>query len=142
MVHVINHIDLPVTLLKSYPLYAGAADATIQWRYGHSVVGFILSVGFLGLMYYYVPKQAERPIYSSRLSIVHFWSVIALYIWAGPLRLHYTALPDWGQTLGMVMCSILRAPGWGGMSTGMTTLSGAWQRRRSEPVLRFRVVAL
>ncbi|WP_185267017.1 cytochrome-c oxidase, cbb3-type subunit I [Halopseudomonas xiamenensis] len=142
LVHVVNHIDVPISLFKSYPVYAGAADAMIQWWYGHSVVGFILSVGFLGLMYYYVPKQAGRPIYSYRLSIVHFWAVIALYIWAGPHHLHYTALPDWAQTLGMVMSIILLAPSWGGMINGMMTLSGAWHKLRSDPVLRFLVVAL
>ena len=142
LVHVVNHVDVPVSLLKSYPVYAGATDAMIQWWYGHSVVGFILSVGFLGLMYYFVPKQAGRPIYSYRLSIVHFWSVIALYIWAGPHHLHYTALPDWAQSLGMVMSIILLAPSWGGMINGMMTLSGAWHKLRSDPVLRFLVVAL
>jgi cytochrome c oxidase cbb3-type subunit 1 len=142
MVHVINHLALPVTALKSYPLYSGATDAMIQWWYGHSVVGFILSVGFLGMMYYFVPKQAGRPINSYRLSIVHFWAIIALYIWAGPHHLHYTALPDWAQTLGMVMSVILLAPSWGGMINGMMTLSGAWHKLRSDPILRFLVVSL
>ena len=142
LVHIVNHVDVPVSLFKSYPIYAGAADAMIQWWYGHSVVGFILSVGFLGLMYYYVPKQAGRPIYSYRLSIVHFWAVIALYIWAGPHHLHYTSLPDWAQTLGMVMSIILLAPSWGGMINGMMTLSGAWHKLRTDPTLRFLVVAL
>ena len=142
MVHVVNHLVAPVSLLKSYPIYAGATDAMIQWWYGHSVVGFILSVGFLGMMYYFVPKQAVRPIYSYRLSIVHFWAIITLYIWAGPHHLHYTALPDWAQTLGMAMSIILLAPSWGGMINGMMTLSGAWHKLRSDPVLRFLVVSL
>ena len=142
MVHVVNHLAIPVTLLKSYPIYSGATDAMIQWWYGHSVVGFILSVGFLGMMYYYVPKQAERPIYSYRLSIVHFWALITLYIWAGPHHLHYTALPDWAQSLGMVMSLILLAPSWGGMINGMMTLSGAWHKLRTDPILRFLVVSL
>ncbi|MEH6686821.1 MAG: cytochrome-c oxidase, cbb3-type subunit I [Halopseudomonas sabulinigri] len=142
LVHVVNHISVPISLLQSYPVYAGATDAMIQWWYGHSVVGFILSVGFLGMMYYFVPKQAERPIYSYRLSIVHFWAIISLYIWAGPHHLHYTALPDWAQSLGMVMSIILLAPSWGGMINGMMTLSGAWHKLRTDPILRFLVVAL
>ncbi|UYP29582.1 cytochrome-c oxidase, cbb3-type subunit I [Pseudomonas sp. Z8(2022)] len=142
MVHVINHIAEPVSLLKSYSVYSGATDAMIQWWYGHSVVGFILSVGFLGMMYYFVPKQAERPIYSYRLSIVHFWAIISLYIWAGPHHLHYTALPDWAQTLGMAMSVILLAPSWGGMINGMMSLSGAWHKLRNDPILRFLVVSL
>ncbi|RRV33972.1 cytochrome-c oxidase, cbb3-type subunit I [Pseudomonas sp. o96-267] len=142
MVHVINHIAEPVSLLKSYSVYSGATDAMIQWWYGHSVVGFILSVGFLGMMYYFVPKQAERPIYSYRLSIVHFWAIITLYIWAGPHHLHYTALPDWAQTLGMAMSVILLAPSWGGMINGMMSLSGAWHKLRTDPILRFLVVSL
>ncbi|WP_418338341.1 cbb3-type cytochrome c oxidase subunit I, partial [Pseudomonas citronellolis] len=133
MVHVVNHLARPVSLLKSYPIYSGATDAMIQWWYGHSVVGFILSVGFLGMMYYYVPRQAERPVYSYRLSIVHFWAIITLYIWAGPHHLHYTALPDWAQSLGMVMSLILLAPSWGGMINGMMTLSGAWHKLRTDP---------
>ncbi len=142
MVHVINHALVPVSLMKSYSIYSGATDAMIQWWYGHSVVGFILSVGFLGIMYYFVPKQAERPIYSYRLSIVHFWAIISLYIWAGPHHLHYTALPDWAQSLGMAMSVILLAPSWGGMINGMMTLSGAWHKLRTDPVLRFLVVSL
>ncbi|HCL3525253.1 TPA: cytochrome-c oxidase, cbb3-type subunit I [Pseudomonas aeruginosa] len=142
MVHVINHVSVPVSLLKSYSAYSGATDAMIQWWYGHSVVGFILSVGFLGMIYYYVPKQAEKPIYSYRLSIVHFWAIISLYIWAGPHHLHYTALPDWAQSLGMAMSVILLAPSWGGMINGMMTLSGAWHKLRSDPILRFLVVSL
>ena len=142
MVHIINHAAIPVTLLKSYPLYSGATDAMVQWWFGHSVVGFILSVGFLGMMYYFVPKQVNRPIYSYRLSIVHFWAIISIYIWAGPHHLHYTALPDWAQSLGMAMSIILLAPSWGGMINGMMTLSGAWHKLRSDPILRFLVVAL
>ncbi|MFL9812584.1 cytochrome-c oxidase, cbb3-type subunit I [Stutzerimonas sp. VN223-3] len=142
MVHVINHAAIPVSLFKSYSFYSGATDAMIQWWYGHSVVGFILSVGFLGMMYYFVPKQAERPVYSYRLSIVHFWAIISLYIWAGPHHLHYTALPEWAQNLGMVMSIILLAPSWGGMINGMMTLSGAWHKLRTDPILRFLVVSL
>ncbi|WP_423810660.1 cytochrome-c oxidase, cbb3-type subunit I [Pseudomonas aeruginosa] len=142
MVHMVNHALLPVSLGKSYSAYSGATDAMIQWWYGHSVVGFILSVGFLGMMYYFVPKQAERPVYSYRLSIVHFWALISLYIWAGPHHLHYTALPDWAQSLGMVMSLILLAPSWGGMINGMMTLSGAWHKLRDDPILRFLVVSL
>ncbi|HCP55556.1 MAG TPA: cytochrome C oxidase Cbb3, partial [Pseudomonas sp.] len=118
MVHVVNHLSVPVSLFKSYSVYSGATDAMIQWWYGHSVVGFILTVGFLGIMYYFVPKQAERPIYSYRLSIVHFWAIITLYIWAGPHHLHYTALPDWAQSIGMAMSLVLLAPSWGGMING------------------------
>ena len=142
MVHIVNHALLPVSLGKSYSAYSGATDAMIQWWYGHSVVGFILSVGFLGMMYYFVPKQAGRPIYSYRLSIVHFWAIISIYIWAGPHHLHYTALPDWAQSLGMVMSLILLAPSWGGMINGMMTLSGAWHKLRDDPILRFLVVSL
>ncbi|MET0774593.1 MAG: cbb3-type cytochrome c oxidase subunit I, partial [Pseudomonas mandelii] len=120
----------------------GATDAMVQWWYGHNAVGFFLTAGFLGMMYYFVPKQAERPVYSYRLSIVHFWALITLYIWAGPHHLHYTALPDWAQSLGMVMSLILLAPSWGGMINGMMTLSGAWHKLRSDPILRFLVVSL
>ncbi|MDV6739658.1 cbb3-type cytochrome c oxidase subunit I [Pseudomonas aeruginosa] len=118
MLHVVNNLELPVTFTKSYSLYAGATDAMVQWWYGHNAVGFFLTAGFLGMMYYFVPKQAERPVYSYRLSIVHFWALIAVYIWAGPHHLHYTALPDWAQSLGMVMSLILLAPSWGGMING------------------------
>ncbi len=142
MVFIINSAAVPVTAMKSYSVYSGATDAMIQWWYGHSVVGFILSVGFLGMMYYFVPKQAGRPIYSYRLSIVHFWAIISIYIWAGPHHLHYTALPDWAQSLGMVMSVILLVPSWGGMINGMMTLSGAWHKLRSDPILRFLVVSL
>lgn len=142
MVFIINKAAMPATLTKSYSAYAGTTDALIQWWYGHSVVGFILSVGFLGMMYYFVPKQANRPIYSYRLSIVHFWAIISIYIWAGPHHLHYTALPDWAQSLGMVMSVILLAPSWGGMINGMMTLSGAWYKLRYDPILRFLVISL
>ncbi|MED5490819.1 MAG: cytochrome-c oxidase, cbb3-type subunit I [Pseudomonadota bacterium] len=142
VLHIVNSMAMPVTLTKSYSMYSGATDAMIQWWYGHNAVGFFLTAGFLGMMYYFVPKQAERPIYSYRLSIVHFWALIAIYIWAGPHHLHYTALPDWAQSLGMVMSLILLAPSWGGMINGMMTLSGAWHKLRTDPILRFLVVAL
>ena len=142
VLHIVNSMAVPVSLTKSYSLYAGATDAMIQWWYGHNAVGFFLTAGFLGMMYYFVPKQAERPIYSYRLSIVHFWALISIYIWAGPHHLHYTALPDWAQSLGMVMSLILLAPSWGGMINGMMTLSGAWHHLRPDPILRFLVVAL
>ncbi len=131
ILHVVNNLEIPVSLTKSYSLYSGATDAMIQWWYGHNAVGFFLTAGFLGMMYYFVPKQAERPVYSYRLSIVHFWALIAVYIWAGPHHLHYTALPDWAQSLGMVMSLILLAPSWGGMINGMMTLSGAWHKLRT-----------
>jgi cytochrome c oxidase cbb3-type subunit 1 len=142
LLHIVNNLELPVSAFKSYSLYAGATDAMIQWWYGHNAVGFFLTAGFLGMMYYFVPKQAERPIYSYRLSIVHFWALITVYIWAGPHHLHYTALPDWAQSLGMAMSLILLAPSWGGMINGMMTLSGAWHKLRSDPILRFLVVSL
>ena len=142
MLHLVNSAAVPVSLFKSYSVYAGATDAMIQWWYGHNAVGFFLTTGFLGMMYYFVPKQANRPIYSYRLSIVHFWALITLYIWAGPHHLHYTALPDWAQSLGMVMSIILLAPSWGGMINGMMTLSGAWHKLRTDPILRFLVVSL
>ena len=142
LLHVVNSMSVPVTVWKSYSAYSGAMDAMIQWWYGHNAVGFFLTAGFLGMMYYYVPKQAERPVYSYRLSIVHFWALIAIYIWAGPHHLHYTALPDWAQSLGMVMSLVLLAPSWGGMINGVMTLSGAWHKLRTDPVLRFLVVSL
>jgi len=142
ILHIVNSAALPVSLTKSYSAYAGATDAMIQWWYGHNAVGFFLTAGFLGIMYYFVPKQAERPVYSYRLSIVHFWALIAVYIWAGPHHLHYSALPDWAQSLGMVMSLILLAPSWGGMINGMMTLSGAWHKLRDDPILRFLVVSL
>jgi cytochrome c oxidase cbb3-type subunit 1 len=128
--------------MYSTSIYAGTIDAMVQWWYGHNAVGFFLTAGFLGMMYYFVPKQAERPIYSYRLSIVHFWALIMIYMWAGPHHLHYTALPNWAQSLGMVMSIILLAPSWGGMINGMMTLSGAWHKLRTDPTLRFLVVAL
>jgi cytochrome c oxidase cbb3-type subunit 1 len=142
VLHLINSAALPVNFFTAYSLYAGTADAMVQWWYGHNAVGFFLTAGFLGMMYYFVPKQAERPVYSYRLSIVHFWALVAVYIWAGPHHLHYTALPDWAQSLGMVMSLILLAPSWGGMINGIMTLSGAWHKLRSDPILRFLVVSL
>ncbi len=142
ILHIVNSAALPVSMTKSYSAYSGAIDAMAQWWYGHNAVGFFLTAGFLGMMYYFVPKQAERPVYSYRLSIVHFWALICTYMWAGPHHLHYTALPDWTQSLGMVMSLILLAPSWGGMINGMMTLSGAWHKLRNDPILRFLVVSL
>jgi len=142
LLHVVNGASLPVSYLKSYSAYAGVQDAMVQWWYGHNAVGFFLTAGFLGMMYYFVPKQADRPIYSYRLSIVHFWALIFTYMWAGPHHLHYTALPDWVQSVGMVFSLILLAPSWGGMINGMMTLSGAWHKLRSDPILRFLIVSL
>jgi len=142
VLHIVNSAEIPVTMWKSYSAYAGAADAMVQWWYGHNAVGFFLTAGFLGMMYYFVPKQAGRPVYSYQLSIVHFWALISLYIWAGSHHLHYSALPDWTQSLGMVMSLILLAPSWGGMINGIMTLSGAWHKLRTDPILRFLVVAL
>ena len=142
VLHVMNSLAVPVGPMKSYSVYAGTVDAMVQWWYGHNAVGFFLTAGFLGMMYYFVPKQAERPVYSYRLSIVHFWALVAVYIWAGPHHLHYTALPDWAQSLGMVMSIILLAPSWGGMINGIMTLSGAWHKLRTDPILRFLVVSL
>jgi len=142
VLHIVNNLAIPTGLTHSYPIYAGTVDAMVQWWYGHNAVGFFLTAGFLGMMYYFVPKQAGRPIYSYRLSIVHFWSLIAIYMWAGPHHLHYTALPDWVQTLGMVFSLMLLAPSWGGMINGIMTLSGAWHKLRTDPILRFMIVAL
>jgi len=144
MLHVINALAVPVSFAgsKSYPLFAGVQDAMTQWWYGHNAVGFFLTAGFLGIMYYFVPKRAERPVYSYRLSVVHFWSLIFLYIWAGPHHLHYTALPDWTQTLGMTFSIMLWMPSWGGMINGLMTLSGAWDKLRTDPVLRMLVVSV
>ena len=142
VLHIVNSLAIPVSLTKSYSIYAGTVDAMVQWWYGHNAVGFFLTAGFLGIMYYFVPKQAERPVYSYRLSIVHFWALIAIYMWAGPHHLHYSALPDWAQSLGMVMSLVLLAPSWGGMINGIMTLSGAWHKLRSDPTLRFLVVSL
>jgi len=142
VLHIGNSAAIPVSFTKSYSVYAGAVDAMMQWWYGHNAVGFFLTAGFLGMMYYFVPKQAERPVYSYRLSVIHFWALISLYIWAGPHHLHYTALPDWTQSLGMVMSIVLFLPSWGGMINGIMTLSGAWHKLRSDPVLRFLIVSL
>lgn len=142
VLHIVNSLAIPVNGMKSYSVFGGAIDAMVQWWYGHNAVGFLLTAGFLGMMYYFVPKQAGRPIYSYRLSIVHFWALVSLYIWAGPHHLHYTALPDWTQNLGMVMSLVLFAPSWGGMINGIMTLSGAWHKLRYDPILRFLIVAL
>ncbi len=142
VLHIGNSMAIPVSLTKSYSIYAGAVDAMMQWWYGHNAVGFFLTAGFLGMMYYFVPKQAERPVYSYRLSVVHFWALVSLYIWAGPHHLHYTALPDWTQSIGMVMSVILFVPSWGGMINGIMTLSGAWHKLRTDPILRFLIVSL
>jgi cytochrome c oxidase cbb3-type subunit 1 len=142
VLHVVNSAALPVSLTKSYSVYAGAIDGMVQWWYGHNAVGFFLTAGFLGMMYYFIPKQANRPIYSYRLSVVHFWALISTYMWAGPHHLHYTALPDWTQSLGMVFSLILLAPSWGGMINGIMTLSGAWDKLRTDPILKFLIVSL
>jgi cytochrome c oxidase cbb3-type subunit I len=142
MLHIVNNLALPVDAGKSYQVYTGAVDAMVQWWYGHNAVGFLLTAGFLGMMYYFVPKQVGRPIYSYRLSIVHFWALIAIYMWAGPHHLQYTALPDWAQNLGMVFSLILLAPSWGGAINGVMTLSGAWHKLRTDPILKFLIVAI
>ncbi len=144
MLHVVNNLSVPVALVesRSYSLFSGVQSALTQWWYGHNAVGFFLTAGFLAIMYYYMPKRAERPVYSYRLSIVHFWSLIFLYIWAGPHHLHYTALPDWAQNLGMTFSIMLWMPSWGGMINGLMTLSGAWDKLRSDPVLRMMVWSL
>ena len=144
MLHIVNNLAVPATIFgsKSYSAFAGVQDALTQWWYGHNAVAFFLTVPFLAMMYYFVPKQAERPIYSYRLSILHFWSLIFLYIWAGPHHLHYTALPDWAQTLGMVFSVVLWMPSWGGMINGLMTLNGAWDKIRTDPIIRMMVVAL
>jgi cytochrome c oxidase cbb3-type subunit I len=147
MLHLGNNIAVPVLffgggIMKSYNIFAGVQSAMVQWWYGHNAVGFFLTAGFLGIMYYFVPKRAERPVYSYRLSIVHFWALIFLYIWAGPHHLHYTALPDWAQTLGMTFSIMLWMPSWGGMINGLMTLSGAWDKLRTDPVMRFLVTSV
>ena len=142
LLHIVNSAAMPASLTKSYSAYTGVQDAMIQWWYGHNAVGFFLTAGFLGMMYYFIPKQAERPVYSYRLSIVHFWALIFTYMWAGPHHLHYTALPDWTQSLGMVFSLILLAPSWGGMINGIMTLSGAWHKLRNDPILKFLIVSL
>ncbi len=144
MLHIVNNLSMPASIFgsKSYAAFAGVQDALTQWWYGHNAVGFFLTAGFLAMMYYFVPKQAERPVYSYRLSIIHFWSLIFLYIWAGPHHLHYTALPDWAQTLGMVFSIMLWMPSWGGMINGLMTLNGAWDKIRTDPIIRMMVMAL
>ena len=144
MLHVVNNLSLPASLVgtQSYSVFAGVQGALVQWWYGHNAVGFFLTAGFLAMMYYFVPKQAERPVYSYRLSIIHFWSLIFLYIWAGPHHLHYTALPDWAQTLGMVFSIMLWMPSWGGMINGLMTLNGAWDKIRTDPIIRMFVMSL
>ena len=144
MLHVGNNLSIPVSLFgsKSVQVFAGVQDAMTQWWYGHNAVGFFLTAGFLGMMYYFVPKQAERPIFSYKLSIIHFWALIFIYIWAGPHHLHYTALPDWASTLGMVFSVVLWMPSWGGMINGLMTLSGAWDKLRTDPIIRMMVIAV
>ena len=144
ILHIVNSAALPVSLLemKSYSAYSGTIDAMVQWWYGHNAVGFFLTAGFLGIMYYFVPKQANRPVFSYRLSVVHFWALISTYMWAGPHHLHYSTLPDWAQSIGMAFSLILLAPSWGGMINGIMTLSGAWHKLRTDPILRFLIVSL
>lgn len=142
VLHIVNSIEIPVTFLQSYPVYAGIQDAMVQWWYGHNAVAFFLTTPFLGLMYYYVPKASNRPVYSYRLSIVHFWSLVFIYIWAGPHHLLYTSLPEWAQTLGMIFSIMLWAPSWGGMINGLLTLKGSWHLLRTEPLIKFFVAAL
>lgn len=142
VLHIVNSAEVPVTAWKSYSAYAGVVDAMVQWWYGHNAVGFFLTAGFLGIMYYFVPKQAGRPVYSYRLSVVHFWALISIYMWAGPHHLIYTTLPDWAQSLGMVFSLMLIAPSWGGMINGIMTLSGAWHKLRTDPILKFLIVSL
>ncbi|MDP3551787.1 MAG: cytochrome-c oxidase, cbb3-type subunit I [Novosphingobium sp.] len=144
MLHIVNNLNWPVSFVgsRSYPIFAGVQGALVQWWYGHNAVGFFLTAGFLAMMYYFVPKQAERPVFSYRLSIIHFWALIFLYIWAGPHHLHYTALPDWAQTLGMVFSVMLWMPSWGGMINGLMTLNGAWDKVRTDPIIRMMVMAL
>ncbi len=142
LLHIVNSAAMPVSLTKSYSAYPGAIDAMVQWWYGHNAVGFFLTAGFLGMMYYFIPKAAGRPVYSYRLSVVHFWALIFTYMWAGPHHLHYTALPDWAQSIGMIFSLILLAPSWGGMINGIMTLSGAWHKLRDDPILKFLIVSL
>jgi len=142
LLHIVNNLSIPGGWFKSYSVYSGSVDAMVQWWYGHNAVGFFLTTAFLGMMYYFVPKQAGRPIYSYRLSIVHFWALIAIYMWAGPHHLQYTALPDWAQSLGMVFSLVLLAPSWGGAINGILTLSGVWHKLRTDPILKFLIVSL
>lgn len=142
LLHIVNSMAIPLSFWKSYSLFGGATDAMVQWWYGHNAVGFYLTAAFLGMMYYFVPVQIGRPIYSYRLSIIHFWALISSYMWAGAHHLHYSALPDWTQSLGMVFSIILFAPSWGGMINGVLTLSGSWDKLRTDPIIRFLIVAL
>jgi cytochrome c oxidase cbb3-type subunit 1 len=142
VLHLVNSAAIPAGFWKSYSVYAGVQDAMVQWWYGHNAVGFFLTAGFLGMMYYFVPKQVGRPVYSYRLSVVHFWALIFTYMWAGPHHLHYSALPDWAQSLGMLFSLILLAPSWGGMINGIMTMSGAWHKLRSDPILKFLITSL
>jgi cytochrome c oxidase cbb3-type subunit 1 len=142
VLHIVNSLALPTSWLHSYPIYSGAVDAMVQWWYGHNAVGFFLTAGFLGIMYYFVPKRVGRPIYSYRLSIVHFWSLIAIYMWAGPHHLQFTAIPDWAQNLGMVFSLVLLAPSWGGAINGIMTLSGVWHLLRTDPIIKWLIVSL
>ena len=144
VLHIVNNLSIPLRLdgSYSYPIFSGVQSAMIQWWYGHNAVGFFLTAGFLGMMYYFIPKRANRPVYSYRLSILHFWSLIFIYIWAGPHHLHYTSLPDWVQTLGMTFSIILWMPSWGGMLNGILTLSGAWHKLRDDAALRFLITAV
>ena len=142
VLHIVNSIEIPVAALKSFPVYSGIQDALVQWWYGHNAVAFFLTTPFLGLMYYFVPKAANRPVYSYRLSIIHFWALVFIYIWAGPHHLLYTSLPDWAQTLGMIFSVMLWAPSWGGMINGLLTIKGAWQRLKTDPIIRFFIAAL
>ena len=142
ILHIFNNLALPASLTKSYPIYSGVQDAFMQWWYGHNAVAFFLTTPFLGLMYYFLPKAAERPVFSYKLSILHFWSLVFIYIWAGPHHLHYTALPEWASTLGMVFSIMLWMPSWGGMINGLLTLRGAWNKVAQDPILKFFVVAI
>jgi cytochrome c oxidase cbb3-type subunit 1 len=144
VLHIVNNLAIPTKIdsVDSYPIFGGVPSAMIQWWYGHNAVGFFLTAGFIGIMYYFVPKRAERPVYSYRLSILHFWSLIFIYIWAGPHHLHYTSLPDWVQNLGMTFSIMLWMPSWGGMINGIMTLSGAWDKLRTDPVLRFLITSV
>jgi cytochrome c oxidase cbb3-type subunit I/II len=142
VLHITNSLALPATLLRSYPVYSGMTDALVQWWYGHNAVGFVLTTPFLGLMYYFMPKAAERPVFSYRLSIIHFWALIFIYMWAGPHHLLYSSLPDWAQSLGVAFSLMLIAPSWGGMLNGLLTLRGAWDKVRRDPILKFYVLAV
>ncbi|MFN9067809.1 MAG: cbb3-type cytochrome c oxidase subunit I, partial [Bdellovibrionales bacterium] len=142
VLHIINSLEYPVSFLKSYPVFSGVQDALVQWWYGHNAVAFFLTTPFLGLMYYFLPKAANRPVYSYRLSIIHFWSLVFIYIWAGPHHLLYTSLPEWAQTLGVVFSLMLWAPSWGGMINGLLTLKGAWHLLRTDPIIKFLVGAV